>query len=132
MNDQCEEKRDEKTWSERTDKGVDEIVQNHPAFARAFLFEQAILMQASILGHKMVDQSMSKLIEAGLPVLFEDFWTARNEELTHDQVLLEGLLGCLSDSSRDPSRCFPPLHDFFDDPLAGGRVLPPKGPDPHF
>ena len=113
-------------------KEWNEIVQNHPGFARAFLFEQALLMQASILGYKMVGQSMSKLIGAGLPVLFEDFWTARNEELTHDRILLEGLLGCLTDSSRDPSRCFPPLHDFFDDPLAGGRVLPPKEPDPHF
>ena len=113
-------------------KEWNEIVQNYPRFARAFLFEQVVLMQASILGYKMVDQSMSKLSKTGLPVLFQDFWLGQKEKLTHDQVVFDGLLGCLAELNRDPLRCFPPLNDMFEDPLAGGKVLPPRPPDPHY
>src|SRR3989304_3548459 len=53
------------------------ILKNHPPFARVFLSQQAILMEASQLGFKLVDRSMCQLLRTGLPVLFEDYWAAR-------------------------------------------------------
>ena len=112
-----------KEWSE--------IMRSHPTFARSFLVQQAILMKASVTSDETVTESMVQLVETGLPVLFKDFWTTQDKTVVPGQVAVRGLLACLADSNRDPRRCFPPLHDFFDDPLAGGQVLPPRGPNPH-
>ena len=110
-----------------------EILRNHPEFARSFLAQQAILMDASRLGYRVIDRSMCQLLETGLPVLFEDFWIAQSEQLTLGHIEVGGVIGCLSETSRDPARCFSgdDADSWFDDPLAGGHVLPPKPPDPH-
>ena len=110
-----------------------DILESHPTFARAFLAQQAILMEASELGYALVDRSMCKLLESGLPVLFEDFWISRCEPRVRGEFEIGGIIGCLSDTNRDPARCFgsDDPEGWFDDPLAGGRILPPKPPDPH-
>jgi hypothetical protein len=108
-----------------------EILKNHPSFARVFLAQQAILMEASELGIKLVDRSMCQLLRAGLPVLFEGFWVRRcKEEIRYVQS--DGVIGCLTRGNRDPARCFSSddPEAWFDDPLAGGRTLPPKPPVP--
>ena len=108
-----------------------EIVQKHPRFARVFLAQQAILMEASEIGFRLVDRSMCQLLRAGLPVLFEDFWL-RNCKAEIRQVQIGGVIGCLTEGNRDPARCFSSDDPagWFDDPLAGGKTLPPKGPVP--
>ena len=103
-----------------------EILKKHPSFARTFLAQQAILMEASEVGFRLVDRSMCQLLKAGLPVLFEDFWDRRcKQEIS--QVHIGGVIGCLTEGNRDPARCFgnDDPERWFDDPLAGGKTLPP-------
>ena len=116
-----------------------EILREHPMIARALLAQQAILIESSIHGFKLVDQSMSLLLESGLPVLFEDFWNHKVKgeislETLHgvEKELAQGLIGCLTDSNRDPARCFGSEDDlrWFQDPFVGGKVLPSKPPIP--
>ena len=57
-----------------------EILKEHPLFARVFLAQQAIVMESSELGFRLVDRSMCQLLKAGLPVLFEDFWVRKCKE----------------------------------------------------
>ncbi len=107
------------------------ILKEHPAFARVFLAQQAILMELSELGSRVVDRSMCRLSKTGLPVLFEDFWVSKcREELR--EVQIGGVIGCLTERNRDPARCFDrdDPEEWFDDPLAKGRTLPPKPPIP--
>lgn len=108
-----------------------EILEKYPSFARTFLAEQAILMEASEVGFRLVDRSMCQLLEAGLPVLFEDFWVHRCKQQIA-QMHLGGIIGCLTEGNRDPARCFgtDDPEGWFDDPLAGGKILPPKPPVP--
>ena len=68
------------------------------------------------------------IIAAGLPVLFKDYWEEKCKEEVRE-VQIGGILGCLLEN-RDPSRCFDLSHDCFDDPFAGGLVIPPKPPVP--
>jgi len=108
------------------------ILKNHPTFARVFLSQQAILMEASQLGFKLVDRSMCQLLRTGLPVLFEDYWAARCKQQV-GEIRLSDQLECITELNRDPSRCFnldPGDPPWFDDPLAGGHTLPPKPPIP--
>jgi hypothetical protein len=105
------------------------ILKNHPTFARVFLSQQAILLEASQLGHTVVDRSMCQLLRAGLPVLFEDYWAARCEQRA-GEIHLSDQLECITALNRDPGRCFDLDQGWFDDPLAGGRTLPPKPPIP--
>jgi len=106
------------------------IMEKHPAFARSFLAQQAIMMEASELGYKLIDQLMCKILEAKLPLLFEDYWAKKCQELV--RIEPGGVLGCLTEGNRDPARCFGTDDEegFFKDPLAGGRTLPPKPPIP--
>jgi hypothetical protein len=107
-----------------------EIAKKHPSFARVFLAQQAILMESSELGFKLVDRSMCQLLKAGLPILFEDFWKRQcNEEIR--EVQIGGVIGCLTKRRSDPARCFGnDDQDWFIDPLAGGKTIPPKPPVP--
>lgn len=121
-------KKDRKQLAEEWQK----IIEYHPDFARSFLAQQAILMEASQLGYMPVVKSMCDLLDSGLPVLFEDYWATRCKKVT--KIVEAGdLLDCLSRTSRDPAECFgsEDPEDFFEDPLAGEHVLPPKPPDPH-
>jgi hypothetical protein len=108
------------------------ILKNHPTFARVFLSQQAILMEASQLGFKLIDRSMFQLAKKRLPILFENYWTSRwNQQF--GEIRLNDQLECILENNRDPARCFnldPGDPPWFDDPLAGGHILPPKPPVP--
>jgi hypothetical protein len=108
------------------------ILKNHPKFARTFLAQQAILIEASELGFRLVDRSMCQLLSVGLPVLFEDFWKTKCK-IEHHEVQIGGIIGCLTESrNRDPAGCFgnDDPEGWFDDPFAGEQTLPPKPPVP--
>ncbi|UCD94301.1 MAG: hypothetical protein JSU69_11145 [Candidatus Zixiibacteriota bacterium] len=122
------EKKDRKELAEEWQK----IMKYHPLFARSFLAQQAILMEVSQLGLVPVVKSMCDLLNSGLPVLFEDYWATKCKKV-NKIVEVGGVLGCLSNTSRDPAECFgsDDPEGFFEDPLAEGHVLPPKPPDPH-
>lgn len=112
-------------------KEWNEILKKHPGFARAFLAQQAILMESSEIGFRLVDRSMCQILKAGLPVLFEDFWIKKcREEIREAHI--GGIIGCLTEGNRDPARCFgsDDPEGWFRDPLAGGKTLPPKPPVP--
>jgi len=108
-----------------------ELKKSHPSFAKAFLAQQAILMEASEIGLPLIDRSMCMLLQSGLPVLFEDYWTKKCRGEIRD-VHIGGVIGCLTYGNRDPARCFDLSDegDWFDDPLKGGKVVPPKPPIP--
>jgi hypothetical protein len=128
------DERDEMNKVDRK-KAADEwkqIMDNHPAFARVFLVQQAILMEAAELGAKVVDRAMSQLLSTGMPVLFEGFWTTRAKQ-TLSEVRLSDQIECVTALNRDPARCFnldPGDPPWFDDPFIGGQTLPPKPPIP--
>ena len=110
----------------------EQIMKDHPAFARVFLVQQAILMEAAELGAKVVDRSMGRLLGTGMPVLFEDFWVARCKQ-TLREVRLSDQIECVTALNRDPARCFnldPGDPPWFDDPFVGAQTLPPKPPIP--
>lgn len=109
-----------------------QILKDHSSFSRVFLSQQAILMEAAQLGSRVVDRGMHRLLKSGLPVLFEDFWAVTSEEIV-GEIYVSPMIECLTELNRDPARCFNLDQDdqsWFDDPLAGGRVLPPKPPIP--
>ncbi|NOX88526.1 MAG: hypothetical protein GXO77_05835 [Calditrichaeota bacterium] len=110
-----------------------DILKNHPSFARSFLAQQAILMDAAELGSMVVDKGMCLLLKSGLPVLFEKYWISRCKQKVIKHIEIGGIIGCLSETNRDPARCFAneDQDGWFDDPFAGGQVLPPLPPDPH-
>lgn len=108
------------------------VLKDHPKFARAFLAQQAILIEASELGYRLIDARMCKLLELGFVVPFLEYWRERCKKLK--LVRLEeagGILGCLA-SAKNPADCFSLPHEdeWFDDPFAGGRTLPPEPPIP--
>lgn len=109
-----------------------EIMKVHPIFSKSFLYQQAILMEASALGVKFIDKEMCRLIQSGLPVLFEDHWKKKcTYKLT--EIRLSEMLECITKLNRDPGRCFnldPGDPPWFDDPLKEGKVLPDKPPVP--
>ncbi|TFG79801.1 MAG: hypothetical protein E4H23_04710 [Chrysiogenales bacterium] len=97
-----------------------QIMKDYPAFSRVFLMQQAILMEAADIGVKIVDRSMCRLLSSGMPVLFEDFWTARCQQPFHE-VQLSDQFECLTKLNRDPARCFnldPGDPPWFDDPFS--------------
>jgi hypothetical protein len=108
------------------------VLRDHPKFARAFLAQQAVLIEAAELGYRLIDARMCKLLELEFVVPFFEYWRERCKVLK--LVRLEevgGIFGCLA-SNRDPANCFSIQHEdeWFDDPFAGGRTLPPKPPVP--
>ena len=106
-----------------------EVLKEHPKFARAFLAQQAILLEASELGYRRVDAAMCKLLELGFVFPFMEYWIERCKKPVRVEV--GGVIGCLA-SAKNPASCFSLPHEdeWFDDPLAGGRTLPPKPPIP--
>ncbi|MFH0728473.1 MAG: hypothetical protein V2B19_19315 [Pseudomonadota bacterium] len=106
------------------------LLKGHPAFARVFLAQQAMLIEASQLGFGFVDVRMSQILRTGLPVLFEDYWISRCKQT--DEENLPPMVECITELNRDPARCFNlDPGGWFDDPLAGGQAFPPKPPNPH-
>jgi hypothetical protein len=105
------------------------ILKDHPKFARAFLAQQAILIEASEVGFRLIDSRMCRLIELGIVVPFLEYWRQRCPEAVRVEV--GGLLGCLA-SARNPADCFSIAgeDEWFDDPFAGGRTLPSNPPIP--
>lgn len=109
-----------------------QIMRSHPVFARVFLVQQAILMEAAELGDRTVDRAMCRLTASGMPVLFEEYWAARCKQPLRE-VRLSEQLECVTQLNRDPARCFnldPGDPPWFDDPFAKGLTLPPKPPIP--
>lgn len=91
--------------------------------------QQALLMEASEVGVSSIDRSMCQLINAGMPVLFEDYWERRcNQEIGH--LDLRGIFGCLSDANNDPAECFGNTDPdgWLVDPFKDGKIVPPKPP----
>jgi hypothetical protein len=106
------------------------IMEKHPTFARSFLAQQVIMMEVSELGYRIIDKLMCKLVETKLPILFEDYWAKKCKQIV--RVEPGGVIGCLTETNRDPAQCFGTDDEegFFEDPLAGGKTLPPKPPIP--
>jgi hypothetical protein len=112
-----------------------EIVKDHPAFAQLVLAEQIVLIEASQLGLRHVDDAMGWLLDAGLPVLFADYWERRRGQ--RFVVVVPDAFRCLRDWFRhpvhgSPADCFGTNNEegWFDDPLTEERTIPPKPPVP--
>ena len=97
-----------------------EILKKHPAFGRAFLAQQTILIEASEMGNRIIDSRMCDLLKAGLPVLFSEYWKKKC-------FIRPGLLQCLMDNKQTPERCYPHGDEFwFEDPITlTPPVIPP-------
>jgi hypothetical protein len=106
-----------------------QILKDHPNFARAFIAQQAMLIEASELGNRLIDMYMCKLIGLGMVVPFQEFWESRCKNLI--PVRPGGVLDCLARAA-DPADCMVVPHEdeWFDDPFAKGGTLPPIGPVP--
>jgi len=102
------------------------LLEDHPKFAKTFLAQQAILMEASELGYHLIDIRMCKLLEElGVVIPFLEYWRERCKQRVR-VVEVGGIIGCLA-SAKNPADCFSLREDdWFDDPFAGGRTLPPK------
>lgn len=106
------------------------VLKNHPKFAKVLLAQQAILMEASELGYRLIDVRMCKLLELGMVVPFLEYW----QKHCKPPVRIEevgGIIECIA-RAKNPADCFSLPHedDWFDDPFAGGKTLPPKPPIP--
>lgn len=110
----------------------DEIIKRHPSFARVFLAQQVILMEASDLGFRFIDLNMCQLLATKLPVLFEDFWRHRCPPPGIRGIRPSEIWDCLIKQNRDPAECFKndDPEGWFDDPFEGGKTLPPIPPVP--
>ena len=111
-------------------QAVDEwrrIRTDYPEFAKVFIVQQFILMEAAQTPDKSVRIGMCSLIRAGLIPPFSDFWA----QLCGTTQLPPptGVLACLI-HAKDPSKCLTIPHEdeWFEDPFAKGRVLPEKPP----
>lgn len=120
-----------KTEKKKLAKEWKEILNNHPAFARVFLAQQAILIDASELGYQVIDRYMCDLLHAGLPVLFQEFWASRCKKVNLIRPI-HTTITCLIESMkkhRDPARCFGTNDDgWFDDPRDYRRIGKPPIP----
>ena len=105
------------------------VLKDHPKFARAFLAQQTILIEASELGYRLIEARMCKLLELGFVVPFLEYWRERCKKPVRVEV--GGVIGCLA-TAKNPADCFSLPHEdeWFNDPFAGGRTLPPKPPIP--
>jgi hypothetical protein len=82
------------------------IMKNHPTFARVLLAQQAILIEASQMGDKIVDYNMCEVLNAKLPVIFGNYWA---ERCTQDfgNLKMSAQLSCILDSGDgNPAACF--------------------------
>ena len=119
-----------KVEKKKAAKEWENILVNHPTFARLFLAQQVILMEASWLGFRVVERRMCELLNAQLPVLFADYWESHCNQFVVSP--LPGIWGCLQDNRNNPTVCFSLPHEdeWFDDPFAKGKTIPPKPPVP--
>jgi hypothetical protein len=90
------------------------VLKDHPRFARAFLAQQAILIEAVELGDYMIQDKMCRLIALGFRVPFLEYWRKRCGAI---RVPPGAIPDCLI--SRDPRECFEIQHEgeWFDDPF---------------
>ena len=108
------------------------VLKEHPKFAKAFLAQQAIMMEASELGDSLIVSRMCKLIELGFFIPFLGYWEERCKKLKPIRIEdTDSIFACLA-SANDPADCFSLPHEdeWFNDPFVGGRFLPPKPPIP--
>lgn len=101
-----------------------QLAKAHPRFARAIITEQVVLMAVE---REEIVTSICLLLRSGHPVLFQDFWKSRCNQITLEKP--DGVIGCLTETHRDPADCFSSDSDtvFFDDPT-GRYPWPPKLP----
>ena len=106
-----------------------EIMKKHPDFARVVLAQQAVLIEASQWGNRIVEDRMCKLVQAGLVFPFLEYWQERCKKAP--PVDVGGVIGCIM-TAKNPASCFSLRgeDEWFDDPLAGGKVVPPRPPVP--
>ena len=107
------------------------IMKQYPEFARMVLAQQIILTEIAAREPMVREERMCRLLRPGVAVLFEDHWVLNCSAITEQK--LPGVFGCLTETNRDPSRCFESNDEiqWFDDPT--GRdgwppTLPPTGP----
>lgn len=86
--------------------------------------QQAILLEASELGYRLVDARICRLLEMSITVLFEDSWVERCKKPVRIEPC--GVRGCVA-TAKNPADCFGIKHEdeWFDDPFAGRRTVPP-------
>ncbi len=106
------------------------VMQQYPRFAKAMLAQQVMLIQMSQSGNRTLEWWMCKLIKLGFLVPFYEYWERRCKGPVMP-IEPGGVLECLA-KKKDPARCLSLPHEdeWFDDPLAGGWVMPPEPPIP--
>ena len=113
----------------------EEIQKKYPEFARVHIAQQTIMMEAVYLGDRFISLRMCQLLERmGGAMLFSKFWLkhCKQSVIPADLQSENNVLNCVTETSRDPARCFDlPRDDWFDDPFADGQTMPPIPPDPH-
>lgn len=108
------------------------IRKNHPEFARSFVAQSFIIMEASESGNQLTQARMCGLLNSGAFVLFEDYWGEECEPIKK-QVVIGGVIGCVLESP-NIDNCFEleKEDDWFDDPFKEGFVIPTKPPVPPY
>jgi hypothetical protein len=105
-----------------------QILQAHPTFARVFLAQQLMLVEASEReDSRLIKIGMCKLVDLGLVFPFAGYWLRRCRKV----VVPGGIWECLL-KSKNPADCFniPEEVDWgwFDPPVRGWEG--PQGPLP--
>ncbi|MCC6397442.1 MAG: hypothetical protein IT282_10520 [Bacteroidetes bacterium] len=115
----------EKSREEEALREWSAVLKDHPKFARAFLAQQAVLIEAAELGNRLIEARICKLLEFGFVIPFLEYWRERCKKSVRVEV--EGVIGCLA-TAKNPSDCFSLPHEdeWLDNPFAGGRTLPPE------
>lgn len=121
-------KRQEKQTDSQYLKDWDKIRSDYPAFAKVYLQQQLILIEAARLGSTSAKKRMCELLKHS-SVVFQDFWLKYCVEVPRESPL-QALLDCLK-SSPDPGSCFESDRDWFHDPLEDWGKLPDPPPNPY-
>jgi hypothetical protein len=108
----------------------EQIQKQYPAFARAHLGQQAILMEAVYRGDRLIARRMSRLLRrSDIATLFGAFWERQRriqvelEEISPEVLEnVNPLLACITEKNKDPARCFDLSRGWFEDPFAGGKT----------
>ena len=127
-------KKDQKKYS----KEWEDIQKQYPAFARAHLAQQAILMEAIYRGDRLVARRMGEMLSwSDTAMIFRGYWDRQHRvqikiEKLSPEILetVNPTLACIGQRNRDPPRCFDLSHGWFEDPFAEGQtpIEPPKPP----
>jgi hypothetical protein len=103
------------------------VMAEYPQVAKIVLSQQAILQEVAQSGVRLVQDRICRLLDLGVPVLFEDYWRQRCQQNPPE---LPPLLQCIA-TARNPQDCFRLENDeWFDDPFADSRRFPQKPPIP--